>query len=183
VTAHEDRLLQDVRRVDWRFLLARPQLENAAYVGAPDSALVSSLRLTCASLTELSPEMVAGGPTARFDLLVVDGGAWDVLRHAAEWVKPGGSLYAEFARRGHAARTARALRANGFSEVTVYWHWPDFEQATRILPLDDPRALAHSILKDRRGWRASLLRAGVHVLHRARLFGWAVEHTSVVGRR
>ncbi len=183
MTTSQDNLLHAVRRVDWRFLLPTPVLGRVAYMGRDEASLAAALRLTCASLTLLGAEEL-GGEVGPFDLVVLERGSAEAVRRGAALLPLQGCLYAEFAGRGGAAlAAARVLRELGFRDVAVYWHWPDFENTTRILPLDEPPALAHSILKDRRGRQAQWVRMGVRALRGARLIDRAVAFKSVVGRR
>jgi len=183
VTTSQDNLLHVVRRVDWRFLLPSPVLERVAYIGRAEGSLAAALRFTCASLTVLDPAHL-DAPAGDFDLVVIERGTVEMVRRGAALLPPGGCLYAELAGRGGASlAAARALRGLGFRGAETYWHWPDFERATRILPLGEPQALAHSILKDRQGWQAAAVRGGVRALQSARLLDRALRYTSVVGRR
>jgi hypothetical protein len=45
----------------------------------------------------------------------------------------------------HAADYVAALERLGFVDIQVYWHWPNFEACTMIIPLDDRAALLHAL--------------------------------------
>lgn len=159
-----DALLQASRRLDWRFLLPDPELGQIAYAGQQATALVEALGLFSASLTRLTPQVLAGRIFEPFDLVVVHAAPYKDLERAAGFVRPGGHIYIEaysfFApllsigagRRGWRARFSGAattgrlaaqLSRLGFNEVKGYIHVPDFEACTRILPLGEPGTMGY----------------------------------------
>ena len=171
---HSDALLQASRRVDWRFLLPEPYLGHVAYLGPARDSLLHSLRLFSASLTVVEGLGAGDERSARYDVLVVCSPSPGVLERAAEMVRPGGFLYVEaygifgpgrlrqilldggagqiFRRRRvtsprirQAADCVAAVERLGFVDIQAYWHWPNFESCTMIVPLGDRAALLHAL--------------------------------------
>lgn len=159
---HSDALLQASRRVDWRFLLPDPELGQVACVGPARGTLPESLRLFSASLTLIETPR-ACGDTAQYDVVVASGPSYQTLRQMARLVRPGGFLYVEAHRRlwpGRpvsvkvpqprcAADYLAVVERLGFVEAQAYWHWPDFESCSEIVPLDDRAALVHVFTRRR----------------------------------
>jgi hypothetical protein len=168
VQMDNDTLLQASRRVDWRFLLPNPNLGAVAYIGPARSTLIDSLRLFSDSLT-----MIAERPstsTEQYDIVVAHNPSSSQLRNAIDALRPQGWLYMEgyhpFSlsrlRRGERPRFStsylRALRQRGLDELAAYWHWPNFEACTEIVPLLDSSALLLSLGRRRSG-KGSFLKA------------------------
>ena len=171
---HSDALLQASRRVDWRFLLPDPYLGHVAYLGPTHDSLLHSLRLFSASLTVVEGLGAGNERSARYDVVVVCSPPPGALERAAELIRPGGFLYVEgygifgsgqlrkvlrdegtsriFARRGvnrprirQVADCGAAVERLGFIDIQAYWHWPNFESCTMIIPLGDRAALLHAL--------------------------------------
>ncbi len=159
-------LLQASRRLDWRFLLPDPHLGRVAYIGPMRGSLPEALRLFSQSLAVMGQPQPYGRSPAQYDTGVVHGPSGQTLRQAAHLVKSGGYLYVEtygLLRSGQLWRgiippanlnkwrlhfpngCVRAVRQLGFKEVQVYWHWPNFEACTKIIPLDDEGALRYAL--------------------------------------
>ena len=195
---HSDALLQASRRLDWRFLLPDPSLQQIAYSGPGRGALLDSLRLFSESLALLEPAAADG---AQYDLVVASAPAYPALTRAAAAVRPGGFLYVEIYRPfrliqprvRRAAAGAPQLRdatdyvaviaRQGFGEVAAYWHWPNFETCAEIVPLDDRAAILLAFARRRSGAAARLKSAFGRGLVRSGLLAWAVPCFSVVGRK
>lgn len=183
-----DRLVT-VRRVDWRFLLARPHPRRVVYLGDHADALVAALR-------EISDDVSLGvpaGATGVCDVLVVVRPTAEELARAPAILRPGGWIYIETggllrgrgrtgALRGVTA-CVRALRRLEFENVTAHWHFPDFESCLEIVPLSDHRALSLSLRRRQRrlGTRVRVLAARLAL--RLRLLPYLVPSASVVGSR
>jgi hypothetical protein len=180
-------------RLDGRFLLPEPQLRRVGYAGEPDDELLAALRSHGASVERLGPR----GTADSYDVILAHEPSEPELAQAARCVRPGGFLIVESRgpledllrrrsgrdrRRGRApgaGAIARRLSLDGFEGVRSYWHWPDFEHCTRIVPLDDSAAFAFGTRRGE-GTRARLI-AGLARL--APLKPWVVGCTSTVARR
>ncbi len=147
-------LLEASRRVDWRFLLPSTPLEQVAYFGPQTDLLCNALRSFSESLT-VFPELPYDREDNRqFDVLVVVDPCSETLRRSAQIVRPGGALYIEINRRRRHQHTSKrpgggntnkkiscsadyvdAIQQLGFSDVRAYWHCPDFESCTVIVPI------------------------------------------------
>ena len=209
---HSDALLQASRRVDWRFLLPDPHLGHVAYYGPARDSLLHSLRLFSASLTVVEGLGAGDECNARYDVFVVCSPSPGVLEWAAELVRPGGFLYVEaygifgpgwlrqVLQDGGAGQIFRRRRVNrprirqvvdcvaaversGFIDIQAYWHWPNFESCTMIVPLGDRAALLHALGRHASGGAVQLKATlGRWLLHS----GWlarVVPCFSVVAQR
>lgn len=108
----------------------------------------------------IPPSGGLGGP---YDVVVAHEPASEALPGLAELVRPGGFLYLEAyglfglvrqqrrlsglpaTRWRTPAGCAVALKRLGFGPVQIYWHWPDFESCTKIIPLHDQGALLFAL--------------------------------------
>jgi hypothetical protein len=182
-------LLQASRRVDWRFLLPRPQLASTVYLGRADEGLIGALR----AHGELA---IVDGDTPRpaassFDLAVLKDASPAAVRVGHDLVRPGGWVYAEVggALRRPASgarpvsRWCRAFVAAGLTEVTAHWHVPDHAAAAFLVPLDD-RAGVRLVLRRHQGLAVGRAKAVVgRTLAALGLIELAVRDASVLGRR
>lgn len=180
-----DALLQASRRVDWRFLLPDPDLGRVAYIGSARGTLVESLTLFSTSLTliERGARLDAGVDPGRYDIVVVSDPTIATLRRAAALLRSGGWLYVEayspFSRPRRLSRSeplhfvrdyVTVLHRLGLVEVEAYWHWPNFEACTKIIPLDKHPALLQVLAPRQTGVRLKallgrwLVRSGVLAL-------------------
>lgn len=161
--SYEERLALS-RRLDWRFLLADPRLQNVACVGRCDPQLKQSLDLFSPT-TVFHPDAAAlVAETRDFDLLIVQGGTAALVTAAAQRVKPGGSIYIEIRRRLASpstwlitpAEATKQFRSLGFENIDVHWHWPKFKSATSFLPIHEGDSAARYFFKHQatsfRGW-------------------------------
>jgi hypothetical protein len=186
---NHDALLQASRRVDWRFLLPRPELGRVACIGETDPELVRSLSLLSADLTAQSA--ATNGPEPSYDLVVLRNASPDELEAARSRLRPGGWLYVEVdnplrRRPARAARSARGyareLRRLGFVDVNAQVHWPDFSSCRAIVPLDDAAAVRHGLAPGRRR-RARLVRRLAPLLAATRQLALFVPCASALGCR
>jgi hypothetical protein len=185
-------LLQASRRVDWRFLLPRPQLAATVYMGRSDAALIAALRAH-ADLTILGEERLRP-PTSSFDLAVLKDASLGSIRAGRDLVRPGGWVYAEVrsVRWGHGpvaigarpvSRWCRAFAQAGLTEVTAHWHVPNHDAAAFLVPLGDQGAV-RLVLGRHQGSASGRAKAILgRVLAAAGLIELAVRDASVLGRR
>jgi hypothetical protein len=189
----EDRalLLQSSRRLDWRFLLPRPQLGRTVCIGRPDAALLDALRAH-ADLT-----VAAAGtspPPSSFDIAVLKDAPLESVRAGRDLVRPGGWVYAEvgggFRRPVAALFGARPVRRwrcafsdAGLTEVTAYWHVPGHQTAAFLVPLADSGGV-RLVLGRHQGSAAGRAKAIIgRLLLAVGLVELAVRDASVLGRR
>lgn len=180
-----------MRRLDWRFLLPDPMLGDVAYIGRTDTTLFAALREFAGSIAVIDARDLSRRERGRsHDLLVLAAPTIGVLSASSEFVRRAGHLYAEIPRwpgsvrrmvPHHPASYAAALRAVQFTEVSLYWHWRDFDACTAIVPLDEPDAFVHWTAKHAIGTPVAATIA--RQLLRAGIVGWAVPSLSVVARK
>ena len=199
-----DILLQASRRLDWRFLLPDPDLRQVAYLGPARGPLLESLRLFSDRLRVVKMSKKGYQPAGSYDVVVTIDPSPEALQAAAELVTPGGFLYVEgfglawlvqqWRRAGSRLRRNRMplrypagyfpiLRPLGFHEVQAYWHWPDFETCTRIIPLDDQGALLYTLATHGPGIAARAAALFGRWLVRSGLLPWLAPCFSIVARR
>lgn len=179
---HADALLQASRRVDWRFLLPNPDLGDVAYIGPSDELHIKALNAFSKSVVVFTQPPSTSEQTPKFDVVVVCAPTMPRLVSAGQLLRPGGFLYIEtyglswLIRRGwrfllhsHLERfkinTPRrymaTLSAHGLIPTGTFWHWPDFENCTRIVPLDNLSGFELGINNPTNGllnhWRSNLL--------------------------
>lgn len=157
--ASRDSRLRSVRRLDWRFLLADPSLDSVAYLGAGADGMLSALRAHSRSLRVLNrgeSEVHANAGFERCDLVVVQAPRRNDLLLAASSLRPGGWLYCELPSSEQRsveseflspARARTELETAGIEVVETYWHNPDFESCTRMIPLSQATVLASLVAR------------------------------------
>lgn len=148
-----DRRLQIARRVDWRFLLPSPQLDQIVYVGPEDVTLLEALKQFSASLKVMTPpyKMMAEQNYSDCSLAVLHSANPDDLEGVNMVLDTDGLLYWEISRTSLKGRMRLrhfrdyfgALERWGLSAMQVCWHRPNFEACLEIIPLDHPAALMH----------------------------------------
>lgn len=185
-------LLQASRRIDWRFLLPRPQLTCIVYIGRHDAALIGALR-AYADLTIVGSDTDQLSPSS-FDLAVLKDASLGSISAGRDLVRPGGWVYAEVRgvlRRHRAAlagarpvsRWRRAFVDAGLTEVTAHWHVPNHDAAAFLVPLDDPAGV-RLVLRRHQGSAAGHAKAMAgRLLAAIGLIEFAVRDASVLGRR
>lgn len=188
--SYEERLALS-RRIDWRFLLPNPTLDNAASVGRCDKSLRSALELFSPT-TEFHESATSLSQGREFDLVVLSSSRAADVEQVAPRITPGGSIYIEVRRRLTApatwfrtpARVASHLRQLGFENVQSHWHWRRFTSATSFLPIHDGDSAAHYFFNHQatsfRGWCKTLVgRIALEFGFRDLLIG----SYSIVGRK
>jgi hypothetical protein len=185
-------LLQASRRLDWRFLLPRPQLAATVYLGRPDAALIAALGAH-ADLTIIGEDTVRP-LTSSFDLAVLKDPSLGSVRAGRDLVRPGGWVYAEVGgglRRPGAAlfgarpvsRWCRGFADAGLVEITAHWHVPGHAAAAFLVPLADPAGV-RLVLRRHQGSAAGRAKAVIgRLLLAVGLVELAVRDASVLGRR
>jgi hypothetical protein len=185
-------LLQSTRRVDWRFLLPRPQLGRTVYLGRADAALIDAL-LVHADLTVVGAD-TGPPPRSSFDLAVLKDASLESVRVGRDLVRPGGWVYAEVGgglRRPGAAlfgarpvsRWCRGFADAGLVEITAHWHVPGHAAAAFLVPLADPAGV-RLVLRRHQGSAAGRAKAVIgRLLLAVDLVELAVRDASVLGRR
>jgi hypothetical protein len=201
-----DNLLQESRRLDWRFLLPRADLNQVAYYGPKGSPLAESLKQFSGSFTRLEETTDLTSGEKGFDVLVmVDPIAGDIRKWSG-FLLAKGSLYIEnhgFTEAGWWTGTKRdwgnrpgrtinsfwrilsEVREVGFQCIQKYWLWPNFEAATRVIPLDEEYGLRYLISRGRGGRGAVTAGKFIRTLVKANLLQPCVPCLSIlaVGRR
>lgn len=166
--------VRSVQRADWRFLLPEPDLGRVVVVGPASIALDDAVR---AVATDADFQLHAPArPVAHYDVAVALRCRPAELPAVAALVRPGGFVYAEARRscRFGPRAWAAAAAALGLIQPRLYWHWPDFESCTRMVPWDSVEAVQHAARRSRPGLRAWWHMAVITVLgHREWLCGWA----------
>jgi hypothetical protein len=182
-------LLQASRRIDWRFLLPRPQLACIVYIGRHDAALIGALRAH-ADLTIVGADTDQPSPSS-FDLAVLKDASLGSISAGRDLIRPGGWVYAEAGgvlRRPRAgarpvSRWRRAFVDAGLTEVTAHWHVPNHDAAAFLVPLDDPAGV-RLVLRRHQGSAAGQVKAIMgRLLVATGLIELAVRDASVLGRR
>ncbi len=172
-----DELLQLSRRLDWRFLLPEPRLQQVAYFGPAESTLVTALKTFSVSLT-IYPVASAAARSAsppRFAVVVAVSPSPAALAGISEVLQPGGCLYVElgsvFGGRNRGAgpgwrqafsgpqEYVAVLQRLGFEQVVAYWHRPSCAAAAQITPLHDPLALQFVLGRRSHDWKNRLISA------------------------
>jgi aminoglycoside phosphotransferase len=183
-----DALLQASRRIDWRFLLATPELGSVACVsatGAPD--LIADLRQHVEHVVVVEDNRIDEAAGSGCDCVVLRNPAPDDIARAASLVDRGGHVYVELERKGLArrldpARCRGALLKAGFSAPRLYWHWPSFSACAEIVPLSDPGPLRLALSR-RRSSRAARAGAALARVLPRRALELAAPSVSIVARR
>lgn len=180
VPRDRDAALQACRRIDWRFLLEDPQLGRLGYGGREDPLLIDACSRVAASFASIEDrwaDLRASVDTA----VLVDPDSM-LLSRASVALRPGGSLYAELGgRRRNLSRCVAKLHELGLTDVTTHWHIPDFATAVEIVPLDQPGAIRHALMRHGgSGWRR-LAFLGVRFAP-IRIVRRAARHVSVTAR-
>jgi len=156
IEMHADALLQASRRVDWRFLLSDPELGDVAFIGPSDELHIKALNAFSRSLDVFAQPPSGGEPNIKFDVVVVCAPSLPMLANAGDLLRPGGFLYIETYGLLWLSRLRRSALRSGLERLKVhsprrywaalgghrlipigtFWHWPDFENCTRIVPMD-----------------------------------------------
>ena len=174
--------LETSRRLAWRFLLPNPHLGRVAYLGPASGTLPRALREFCDSLTTIAPArpaVHAADSAPVFDLVVLRSQSQADAEKASTLLESRGSLYWEIdpanwlnTWRGVLRRDRQKerwslhlnlvrdcivlLQRLGLCDIEVYWHRPNFERCSEIIPVNDPLALEYIFSRDRNALVAQL---------------------------
>ena len=188
VTERRDARLQVSRRLDWRFMLPDPALDRVLYFGSSRGLLPEALEMFSRSLTTADPGASAIDGAA-FTVVVARNPSKQTLRRAVGALGAGGALYIELdgrfpARRHWRALGLHAIRAEvahlGLKDISLAWHWPDFDSCTRVVPLGGDAAHAGALSA---GVRGAAMRALARALAFPRLVARLPVSLSLVARR
>ena len=172
-----DELLPLSRRLDWRFLLPDPTLNRVTFSGPESSTLLVALQRFSRELAE------QGQPT---DLLVmIDPTLADFMRH----IGSAAAFYLELNRPTWQKRLRQAAAPTGYLRAAAragfqadsYWHYPDFEAATRIIPLSVASPLLNVVAKNRHDAKTRLKVAGMGWLLKSGALARTVPCLSIIG--
>lgn len=176
-----DALLQLSRRVDWRFLLPHPHLGHVGLLGQHEQ-LTQSLLPFCVKLSTGSTYDLQQN-SGLYDVVVIPRANHDNLHDGAQLVRAGGVVYAELSAKRWPIRSLTRyrslLQAMNYSDVRCFWHWPNFEAPTKLIPLNDPAALALAMLPQ----SSSLIHKLVKPFLTQPLFFAAAPCVSIVAQR
>jgi hypothetical protein len=173
-----DELLPLSRRLDWRFLLPDPTLNRVAYVGPESSSLLPALQ-------RFSRELVTGDIQPSDLVVLTDPTLSDFKNH----INSASAFYVELHRPSWQMRLRqvaapstflRAAAKAGFN-ADAYWHYPDFEAATRIIPLSIASPLLHVIAKNRHDIKTRIKTTAMGWFLKSGLLARTVLCLSVIG--
>jgi hypothetical protein len=166
-----------IRRLDWRFLLPRPDLGSVAFVGAVDSTLLRALRNEGFDVRACTAAAIDMHGKGTVDTCVLQSSSPAAVADAIRLLRPGGWLYWEptsaslglmaSLRDGSAFRTAaglsRLLTRHGVLNVTAAIHYPSFGSCRRIIPLASRTAL-RALLTERVALPATFARMATRIV-------------------
>jgi hypothetical protein len=161
-----DSAQDEIRRLDWRFLLPTPDLSGVFFLGPPGSALLRALRTYGCDVVTAPPARQRGSSdhiVGQYAVCVLQSPEEADVALAARLVAPGGWLYWEMSRRSplnapwsflstsrgrnsglrSQSTGRRLLMRSGLDAVACSWHYPDFESSRLIIPLDGDQAVRH----------------------------------------
>jgi hypothetical protein len=196
--------LHAIRRLDWRYLLSDPHFRRVAYLGPGNDSLVDALKRFSHSFVHLLavPDVgSAKGGHITADLVVVQSPCRSSLEQAARLLTADGLLYCELERRPLFRRSSgtppargirglklrmgiqTVLRSLGFREITIHWHFPNFEECRRIIPAAEPAALEHLLRASQHPIPGPLARALARGLARTGILFYLMPCVSIVARK
>jgi hypothetical protein len=181
------------RRIDWRFLLPEPDLGHVGCSATADPALLRACELFSESFTILDGDVGAPSPSS-LDVVVLRDPEPEALTRTIALLRPNGWVYVEMhgvlTRGGRRLRGPRfpsdfvgKLRRLGFEDIESFWHWPNFETCTQLLPLGDPAVIRSALVRRQESRGRSPQVSLARLLLAGRLLPFAVTHASVIGRR
>ncbi len=190
---HRDRQILTVRRLDWRFLLPDPRLQNVAYIGAPDADLIAALDAFSRHLTIISDVNSPANQIDKpgFDVLVASRVKPAVIKSALPLLKPGGYLYWEV-ERSNVTGVAKFCSIYTYrkhleklksSDIQIHWHRPNFAACKEIIPLENPAALNFAFAKGHAGLKGRLKEFAGKLLKTSGLLAFSTPCFSIVAKK
>lgn len=185
----KDQALQLVRRLDWRFLLPNPTLGDVAYLGPMSGTLPSALQQFSELLTIVMPSDHSRADVAMacsYEVVVLRSPAISAVKNVTPLLRSGGYLYWEIERVsgiGHVEEYVKAVQRQGFDDIQVSWHRPDFESCLEIIPLSDPVALRFAFARRPESVGKRLKFAAGRLLMTTGLLARVVPCFSIVARK
>jgi hypothetical protein len=173
--------------LDWRFLLPVFPV-TIGYGGQTDGEIVTAIRLMDPNATAI--RQLSRKPSKRFEVVFLSFPDLALFESGIAAVQPGGWICLQTRRSisGSAApRTLagwkRALVRHGLRDVCVYWHAPNLECSSRIVPVDSPTAVRDTLSRHQ-SVRFGRVKAviGIFAL-RLGCFASAVPEGTVIGRK
>jgi hypothetical protein len=175
------------RRLDFRFLLPDPRLGDVAYGGDPDTLLARALAQFSGSF-----QLIAATEPRSSDVAVLVNPSIALVESAVTCLRSSGCLYGEFRSSASAiagdqparpAHVAALLPTLGFSEVSLYWHRPDFELCKEMVPLKSKKALLHLLTRNCSGTQLTIRRWFAFMAARTQVLERIVSCVSFAARR
>jgi len=175
------------RRLDFRFLLPDPRLGDVAYCGDPDTLLARAL----AQFSE-SFQLIAAAEPRGSDLVVLINPSIAQVKTAVTCLRSDGCLYGEFrssssviaaGQTARPAHVAALLPTLGFSQVSLYWHRPDFESCKEMVPLKSKEAIIYLLTRNCSGAQLTIRRWFASMATRTQVLERIVSCVSFVARR
>lgn len=156
----------EIRRLDWRFLLPTPELTGVFFLGPQQSSLLRALSTCGCDVVTLPPTQRGSSDRivgCQYAVCVLQSTEEADVALAAKLVAPGGWLYWEISRRSplmglwsfltsprgkdvgfRSLSTCRRLLIQaGLDAVACSWHYPDFDSPRWIIPLEGEEAVRH----------------------------------------
>jgi hypothetical protein len=182
-----DNHLQASRRLDWRFLFPQVALGKVAYIGSRDEILIEALQ---AFSDELHINQDDKTSLSNVDYLIMLNPSLSRFRQLLALMKPQARFYVEFKRSRYALTLNRlpslyalSARQAGFIDTQMSWHWPNFAEANRIIPLESPEGLQNVFAKGRKNWRTQAKLFGISQLVRTKMLHSLVSCLSLIGEK
>jgi hypothetical protein len=167
-------------RLDWRFLLPRPDLQRVGVAGDLEPSLATALGAATRTFSAATVD------DASLDLLVMRDPDPRKVPALTSALRPGGTLYVEVsAGRVRDPRWLRrwekVLAAAGVREVTTYWLVPHAREQRVALPLHAPRAARMGLGRAGGPAKAVAMSAAVRVAAATGLLPLAVREAALIG--
>jgi hypothetical protein len=175
------------RRLDFRFLLPDARLGDVAYGGDPDTLLARALAQFSGSFQQIAAAEPRGS-----DLVVLVNPPIAQVESAVTCLRSGGCLYGEFRSSASAivgdeparpTHVAELLPTLGFSQVSLYWHRPDFDSCKEMVPLKSKEALIYLLTRNCSGGQLTIRRWFTSMATRTQVLERIVSCVSFVARR
>lgn len=123
-----DSILQNIRRIDWRFLLPDPHLQRVALLGSSEGTLLKALKEFSDNLTIISSEDLRvdeENSQPDVDLVVLHSGRTSDLKRANSRLVKGGYVYWEIDRRSSLRSLREMISRHGWAGFFQRRIWLD----------------------------------------------------------